>query len=145
MLALSYTFQTLVISLAVIVVVFLGFLALLVKCYRKVAQGEALIRNGMGGTQVSFSGKIVIPILHKVEYMDVSVKRIEIDRHGAQGLICQDNLRADIKVAFFVDCGNLPRFVLLVLVGCSVWRGFPEHKLVHVPREEETRSGSQSL
>ena len=75
------------------------FLAL--KCYRKVAQGEALIRNGYGGTKVSFSGKIVIPILHKVEYMDVSVKRIEIDRHGAQGLICKDNLRADIKVAFF--------------------------------------------
>ena len=34
--------------------------------------------------------------------MDISVKRIEIDRAGEDGLICQDNLRADIKVAFFV-------------------------------------------
>ena len=34
--------------------------------------------------------------------MDISVKRIEIDRHGEEGLICKDNIRADIKVAFFV-------------------------------------------
>ena len=85
---------------------FVGILALLVKCYRKVSQGEALIRNGAGGTKVVFSGKIVIPILHKVEFMDISVKRIEIDRHGSQGLICKDNLRADIKVAFFVKVNN---------------------------------------
>ena len=34
--------------------------------------------------------------------MDISVKRIEIDRTGKNGLICKDNMRADIKVAFFV-------------------------------------------
>ena len=34
--------------------------------------------------------------------MDISVKRIEIDRSANNGLICKDNMRADIKVAFFV-------------------------------------------
>lgn len=107
--------------LIVSVVIIIGFLALLVKCYRKVSQGEALIRNGVGGTQVSFSGKFVIPILHKGEYMDISVKRIEIDRHGAQGLICKDNLRADIKVAFFVRVNNTVEDVMKVAqaLGCD--------------------------
>ena len=34
--------------------------------------------------------------------MDISVKTLEIDRRGKEGLICADNIRADIKVAFFV-------------------------------------------
>ena len=45
---------------------------------------------------------MVVPVLHIVEMMDISVKRIEIDRSGVDGLICKDNIRADIKVAFFV-------------------------------------------
>jgi flotillin len=70
-------------TMVVFVVLFgVGFLALLVRCYQKVSQGQALIRNGIGGTRVSFSGMFVIPILHRVEYMDISVKRIEIDRRG---------------------------------------------------------------
>jgi uncharacterized membrane protein YqiK len=105
----------------VILVIFVGILALIVKCYKKVFQGEALIRNGFGGTQVSFSGKFVIPILHKVEFMDISVKRIEIDRHGTSGLICKDNLRADIKVAFFVRVNNTVEDVKKVAqaLGCK--------------------------
>ncbi|MFT5467482.1 MAG: flotillin [Verrucomicrobiales bacterium] len=90
----------------VIVVVFLilvvGLFVLVVKCYRKVPQGLALVRTGQGGTQVSFTGKVVIPVFHQAEMINISVKRIEIDRAGDNGLICKDNMRADIKVAFFV-------------------------------------------
>jgi flotillin len=83
-------------------IIFLGIAIFLVRCYQKVAQGFAIVRNGQGGTRVSFSGLIVLPILHKSELMDISVKRIEIDRSGAEGLICKDNIRADIKVCFFI-------------------------------------------
>ena len=79
-----------------------GLVVLIVRCWHKVSQGSALVKNGMGGTKVSFSGMVVIPILHKVELMDISVKRIEIARSGEDGLICKDNIRADIKVVFFV-------------------------------------------
>jgi uncharacterized membrane protein YqiK len=89
--------------LAVIIgIVLLGIFALMIKCLRKVPQGSALIRNGAGGTKVSFDREVIIPVLHIVEMMDISVKRIEIDRSGEDGLICKDNIRADIKVAFFV-------------------------------------------
>jgi len=79
-----------------------GLVVLIVRCWHKVSQGSALVKNGMGGTKVSFSGMVIIPILHKVELMDISVKRIEIARSGEDGLICKDNIRADIKVVFFV-------------------------------------------
>ncbi|MFC1652772.1 flotillin family protein [Planctomycetota bacterium] len=102
-------------------IIVIGFLVVLIKCYRKVLQGQALIRNGMGGTKVSFSGMFVIPILHRAEYMDISVKRIEIDRRALQGLICKDNLRADIVVAFFVRVNNTENDVMKVAqaLGCK--------------------------
>ena len=109
------------IVIGILVLLVIGFLITLIKCYRKVLQGQALIRNGVGGTQVSFSGKFVIPILHRCEYMDVSVKRIEIDRRAQQGLICKDNLRADIVVAFFVRVNNTVEDVIQVAqaLGCK--------------------------
>jgi uncharacterized membrane protein YqiK len=93
----------LVIAVAVFAFLFgLGLLFMLIRLYRKVEQGTAIVRNGMGGTKVSFAGMFVIPVIHRGELMDISVKRIEIDRQGEDGLICKDNIRADIKVAFFV-------------------------------------------
>ena len=85
----------------VLFILVMGVLVVL-KCFVKVEQGQALIRTGMGETQVTFSGMIVLPVVHRKEFMDISVKRIEIDRSGSNGLICKDNMRADIKVAFFV-------------------------------------------
>lgn len=112
-----------VISVIVVVVIliFVGFLAMLVSCYQKVEQGQALVRNGMGGTKVSFSGIIVIPILHRKEVIDISVKRVTTDRQGAEGLICRDNMRADIKVAFFVRVNKTEEDVLKVAqsIGCE--------------------------
>lgn len=132
MAAFGFGDKVLTTTLGVIVIVVVGFLALLVKCYRKVSQGEALIRNGAGGTKVNFSGKIVIPILHKVEFMDVSVKRIEIDRNGSQGLICRDNLRADIKVAFFVRVNNTIDDVKKVAQALGCKRASDEQALIEL-------------
>ena len=120
-LLLSTAVQTFVVVTGVALLIVVGLLIIIIKCYRKVLQGQALIRNGMGGTKVCFSGMIVIPILHKCEYMDISVKRIEIDRRALQGLICKDNLRADIVVAFFVRVNNTVEDVIKVAqsLGCE--------------------------
>jgi len=67
-----------VLIFVIIAIILGGIAALTIKCLRKVPQGTALIRNGQGGTQVSFTKAYVIPILHIVEMMDISVKRIEI-------------------------------------------------------------------
>jgi len=100
------------------------------RAYRKVDQGTALVRNGLGGSTVSFSGILVFPIVHRLEQIDISVKRIEIFRHGSEGLICQDNLRADIKVAFFVRVNKTQQDVMQVaqMLGCE--RASDEKELV---------------
>ena len=105
----------------IVLVIILGIVFMISKWYRKVEQGKALVRNGIGGTRVYFSGAIVLPVIHQAEIMDISVKRVEIDRQEKNGLICMDNMRADIKVAFFVRVNQTVQDVLKVAqsIGCG--------------------------
>ncbi|MFA3876443.1 SPFH domain-containing protein [Streptomyces sp. MMCC 100] len=87
-----------VVCLLLVVVVLFGVSRL----FRKVEQGKALIVSKMRKVDVTFTGQVVLPVLHKAEVMDISVKTIEITRAGKEGLICRDNIRADIRISFFV-------------------------------------------
>ncbi|WP_369390716.1 flotillin family protein [Streptomyces sp. CG1] len=86
------------VCLVVVLLALFGFSRL----YRKVDQSQALIVSKTRRVDVSFTGQVVLPILHKAEVMDISVKTIEISRSGRDGLICRDNIRADIRILFFV-------------------------------------------
>ncbi len=112
---------------AVVAILLLGAFVFLT-FYRKVEKGTALIRTGIGGTKVFFNGGPVIPIANRADLMDISLKRIEVDRTGRNGLICRDNMRADIKVAFFVRVNNAAEDVLRVAesVGCERASSEPE-------------------
>ena len=94
------------VGIAVLVGVALLFLLvgllLVTKLFRKVEQGKALIVSKTRKVDVTFTGSVVLPVLHKAEVMDISVKTIEITRAGKEGLICRDNIRADIRITFFV-------------------------------------------
>ncbi len=81
---------------------------------RKVEQGKALIVSKLRKVDVSFTGQVVLPVLHKAEVMDISVKTIEITRAGREGLICQDNIRADIRISFFVRVNKTAADVIKV-------------------------------
>ena len=95
------------IGLGVLLFLIIVYFAIIAMFYKKVHQGQALIRTGFGGTKVATDkGLYVVPVFHRVEIMDVSVKKIQIERLGVEGLICKDNMRADIKVAFFVRVNN---------------------------------------
>jgi len=110
-------------ALAVITAVILfGLFALFSRFYHKVEQGHALIINPFQGEpKVTFTGGLVLPIINKAELMDIAIKTIEIDRSGDQGLICADNIRADIKVKFFVRVNQTANDVLRVAqgIGCE--------------------------
>lgn len=108
-------------ALGVIGVIVFGILTL-IRFFQKVEQGKALIVNTMRAEPVvTFTGKIVLPVIHKAEVMEISLKTIEIDRRGHEGLICKDNIRADIKVAFFVRVNKTQEDVLKVAqaIGCA--------------------------
>ena len=113
--------NTLIFTAIVIVVILIGIIFLVLSMYKKVPQGKALVITGFRGVRVSFGGTIVIPIVERLELMDISVKKLEVNRQGNDGLICRDNMRADIKVAFFIRVSPEPSDVKNVAqtIGCE--------------------------
>jgi len=107
----------------VVLVLAIGLVVMIARFYRIVAQGQALIVNTLRSQvpSVHFTGSIVLPIVNRAELMDISVKTIEIDRRGKEGLICQDNIRADIKTTFFVRVNKTEDDVRKVAqgIGCE--------------------------
>ena len=116
------TWIVVAILIAGVLVIFGGLAIIVAKFYRKVNQGQALIINKMKDEpEVTFTGGVVYPIIHRAEIIDISVKRIDIDRRGKNGLICKDYLRADINVNFFVRINPVKEKVLEVAstIGCE--------------------------
>lgn len=113
-------------AVAVVVVVVLAVVvlvaALVSRLFRKVPQGQALVVSKWRSVVVTFTGQVVIPVIHKAEVMDISVKNIQIERRGkGNGLICKDNIRADISVEFFVKVDPTEQAVKKVAqaIGCD--------------------------
>lgn len=104
-----------VVGAGVVFVVILGLAVIFKAFYHKVEQGTALIVNTMQAVpKVSFTGALVYPIIHKKELMRISLITIEVDRRGKDGLICADNMRADITVAFYLRVNETAEDVLKV-------------------------------
>ncbi|WP_079041892.1 hypothetical protein [Streptomyces aureus] len=99
---------------AVVLLVTVVLLFVVSRLFRKVEQGKALIVSKMRKVDVTFTGQVVLPVLHKAEVMDISVKTIEISRTGRDGLICRDNIRADIRISFFVRVNKTVEDVIKV-------------------------------
>jgi uncharacterized membrane protein YqiK len=104
-------------------IILLGAFSLFASFYKKVPQGKAMIVSTLSREpKVTFTGSLVLPVIHLREMMDIDVKTIEIDRRGADGLICRDNIRADIKVTFFVRVNKTSEDVLKVAQAVGVDR-----------------------
>lgn len=114
--------QIVLIVVGTILAIIIGIFIMIGRFHKKVPQGRALIRTGFGGAKVVYdSGVFVIPALHKLEEMDISIKTIEVERMALEGLICQDNMRADIKVVFFVRVNKDKKSIVEVAqaIGCA--------------------------
>ncbi|AZQ86152.1 hypothetical protein EKO29_00400 [Colwellia sp. Arc7-635] len=99
-----------------------SLLIMVAKFYHKVEQGQALIINKLRAEpEISTTGGMVIPIIHKKEIMDISTKRMMLERKGRSGLICQDNIRADIIITFYIRVNETKEDILRVAkqVGCD--------------------------
>lgn len=103
------------IGAVVLLVMLLGIFGLFSAFYVKVEQGTALIINDMSSQpKVRFTGSLIIPVLYKAELMRVSLITLQVDRRGKEGLICKDNMRADITVAFYLRVNETQADVLRV-------------------------------
>ncbi|WP_327088691.1 SPFH domain-containing protein [Nonomuraea sp. NBC_01738] len=117
------------IFIAVIVVIIIGLLVVISRLFRKVEQGKALIISKINKVDVTFTGAIVMPVFHKAETMDISVKTMEIERTGREGLICRDNIRADIRISFFVRVNKTAEDVIKVAQAIGTARASDETTL----------------
>jgi uncharacterized membrane protein YqiK len=106
--------NAILLGVGVLIAVTLLAVLLVSRLFRKVEQGKALIVSKLRKVDVTFTGQMVLPVLHKAEVMDISVKAIEITRTGKDGLICQDNIRADIRITFFVKVNKTVEDVIKV-------------------------------
>lgn len=113
--------NSLLITMIATIVVIIGLLVWIVSMYKKIIQGKVIVRTGAGGTKVFYNAGLVVPVLHKMEIMDISVKKLDVERTGANGLICKDNIRADIKVTFFIKINKSTADIINVAqtIGCE--------------------------
>ncbi|MBA2810901.1 flotillin family protein [Streptomyces sp. KM273126] len=116
--------------------------------FRKVEQGKALIVSKLRKVDVTFTGQVVLPVLHKAEVMDISVKAIEITRAGRDGLICRDNIRADIRISFFVKVNKTVEDVIKVAQAVGTARASDQktlQELFHAKFSEALKTVGKQL
>lgn len=98
-----------VIAAAVVIVVWVYLLRWL---YRRSTKEIAFVRTGFGGEKVVVSGgAFVIPVLHEITPVGMSVARIEVALQQSQALITRDRIRVDVNSEFFVKVGSAPAAV----------------------------------
>ena len=111
------------VGIGLIVLVIVVMLLMFKAFYIKVPQGTALIVNDMSATpKVHFTGALVYPVIYKKEFMKISLITLEVDRRAKDGLICKDNMRADITVAFYLRVNETQQDVLKVAKAIGVDR-----------------------
>lgn len=92
----------------------------------KLEQGNAMLISTpkflwfKEGVRIAYTGSVVKP-WEKAELMDLSLRTMELSRRGKDGLICKDNIRADISVSFYIRVNREDEDVLTVArnVGCD--------------------------
>lgn len=88
---------------------------------RTPVNGTALILKGARESRVSFTRVLAIPAIHQVEVLDMAVHTIEVERRGREGLLCRDNIRADVRAVFLIRVNRTVEDVLKVAesIGCG--------------------------
>ncbi|WP_406213916.1 flotillin family protein [Streptomyces canus] len=136
------------VGIGVLVAVCLVVVLVVSQLFRKVEQGKALIVSKLRKVDVTFTGQVVLPVLHKAEVMDISVKAIEITRAGKDGLICRDNIRADIRISFFVKVNKTVEDVVKVAQAVGTARASDQktlQELFHAKFSEALKTVGKQL
>jgi len=90
-------------ALVVLVVAIVLGVLFLNRFYAKSTRETALVRTGLGGRRVLIDGgALSLPILHRIERINMRTTRLKIERQGAMSLISEDRLRVDVAMEFHV-------------------------------------------
>lgn len=107
----------------IIIVATILLLVFIASRYKKVqSEGEAIIINGRYDSQATLTGGFVWPIINNFSVVDITRKKISVVRVGSKdgnteesdGLHCKDNIRADMKVDFYIGINPVPTDIVKV-------------------------------
>jgi flotillin len=97
-----YDVALFLVLVAAIVAIVLGVL-FLNRFYVKSTRETALVRTGLGGRRILMDGgALALPILHKVERVNMRTIRLRVECTGERSLISEDRLRVDVAMEFHV-------------------------------------------
>jgi uncharacterized membrane protein YqiK len=101
------TLGSLILWLIVLAITVVIAVYLLRWLYQRSTKETAFVRTGFGGEKVVVSGgAFVIPVLHDITPVNMTVMRIEVERRETQALITKNRMRVDIIAEFFVKVGS---------------------------------------
>jgi uncharacterized membrane protein YqiK len=101
------TLGSLILWLIILAIVVVVAVYLLRWLYRRSTKETAFVRTGFGGEKVVVSGgAFVIPVLHDVTLVNMTVMRIALERRETQALITKNRMRVDVIAEFFVKVGS---------------------------------------
>ncbi len=98
----------------IMLLVFAVFFFLLSRFYVRPKQGQALIRNGVGGTRVAFAGLLCYPLIHRLETIDLTLKRLTVEFRDAGSLTTRDGIQVEVVAAFLLRIDPSPDDILKV-------------------------------
>src|SRR5882757_9858095 len=99
-------FGSLILWLVVVAIVVVIAVYLLRWLYRRSTKETVFVRTGFGGEKVVVSGgAFVIPVLHDITPVNMTVMRIEVRREDGLALITRNRMRVDLIAEFFVRVG----------------------------------------
>ncbi len=117
------------VSIATLLLLTVGLVAIYGQMYVKLLGGQALIVNKMSTLEVFFTGAVVVPGLHKSEVMNISTTGLVIERNGSGGLICNDGIRADLRATFSLRVNRTTEDVLHVAQAVGAERAMQQTTL----------------
>jgi len=120
-----------------IVLVFVLFLVIfslicLKMVYKKVPQGQAIVRTGAGDTLVSFYSLVSLPILHQTERIDMSTKKMDVSFSGEKGLLFKEGVLADMDATFFLRINPDKESILAVAQSVGAQNTFDKKNIYNL-------------
>lgn len=89
----------------------------------KAEPGKALVKTGFGSPKpsINLSSAVVVPLLHRVDTIDLTVKTVRIARRKQESLSCADGIRAEVEVDFYIKINPLEEDIRHVAstIGCN--------------------------
>lgn len=112
-----------ILGLVVGAVVILMIVSTLARALIKADAGQAIVKTGFGMSQpqVSLSSAFALPLLHKVDTLDLTVKTVRIARREHESLSCADGIRAEVEVDFYIKINAVEEDIRHVAstIGCD--------------------------